>query len=139
MELIDQLVWVLHGLLQRVPQHPEGIGQAQWHQQPKVVPKMEPPVPNGKEDAAQAIHRGQEHNWLTEVEAEEGQRLGQQASPEGASVAPGEGIPHGLQQMQLEATLAQGVQPDQPVGRGLDHSTMGEGNLGDGGDGGEGK
>ena len=61
-------------------------------------------MPNGKEDAAQAIHRGQEHNGLTEVEAEEGQRLGQQASPEGASVAPGEGIPHGLQQMQLEYT-----------------------------------
>ena len=117
MKPIPSRFWQLQRIMQRIPSHPEGVGCAHSKQNNQIVPKLEVTMPKGEHDGTQPIQCGQKDQRLAKVECQEWQSLRDQTLPEGASVSARNGIPRGLQQMQLEDGFAQSTKSNQPMGR----------------------
>ena len=74
-------------------------------------------MPKGEDNGTEPIQCGQKDQRLAKVECQEWHSLGDQTLPEGASVSARNGIPRGLQQMQLEDGFTQSTKSNQPMGR----------------------
>ena len=109
--------WKIQRFTQRIPSHPEGVGCANSKQNNQIVPKLEVTMPKGEDNGTEPIQRGQKDQRLAKVECQEWHSLGDQTLPEGASVSARNGIPRGLQQMQMEDGFTQSTKSNQPMGR----------------------